>query len=180
MHSYQRHQPKIELSASNHAVWRANQCVTIDKKPGCVRVTSHQARSTPGIAATLYLKQCQKYTIRVEGRAASRKAKPFVWVMDSLTKDRLLPNYTRLPHQDGMAVEASFRTPASANAHVKIEVGVLLTGPPCRGDAFVLKRIWLTECGASAAPSHGMAGAAAAAAPSHGMAGRHSLSLIHI
>jgi hypothetical protein len=63
-----------------------------------------------------------------------------VWVQDTLTKRRLIPNYTLLSGEPNVITETSFKTPCSANKYVEIGVGVLITSPKC-GDQFSLDKM---------------------------------------
>jgi hypothetical protein len=117
-----------------------------------------QSRSTPGVITTVYLKQNTSYSVTVLGMAQTG-TKAFVWIQDPLTKARLLPNYTLLPCSPNVASETQFKTPASANAHVAIGVGVLITGPKC-GDQFVLDKITIAPCASAASSSSSSSGGA--------------------
>lgn len=134
----------------NRNIWYINQCAKAQYYDDCVVVTSEQARSTPGLKASLQLKANQRFHLRTYGQSI-RQACAFVWVYLLSSKRRLVPNYTMLPADDSgeSCVDIEFSTPTSQKSHLQVFIGVLFTGPPKCGDQFKLNKMELTymqEC----------------------------------
>lgn len=132
-------------NSSTRKIWYKNQCASAQYYNDCVVVTSEQARSTPGLKATLHLKANQRFHLRTHGQTF-RQACAFVWVYLLSSKRRLIPNYTMLPADDSgeTCVDIEFCTPKSQKTHVQVFIGVLFTGPPKTGDQFQLRKMELT------------------------------------
>lgn len=144
---------QICVLLANHAnrnIWYKNQCASVRYSDDCVVVTSEQARSTPGLKASLQLKANQRFHLRTHGQSF-RQACAFVWVYVLSNRKRLVPNYTMLPADDSgeSCVDIEFTTPPSQKSHLQVFIGVLFTGPPKCGDQFRLSKMELTymdEC----------------------------------
>ena len=134
----------------NRNIWYINQCAKAQYYDDCVVVTSEQARSTPGLKASLQLKANQRFHLRTYGQSI-RQACAFVWVYLLSNQRRLVPNYTMLPADDSgeSCIDIEFSTPTSQKSHLQVFIGVLFTGPPKCGDQFKLSKMELTymqEC----------------------------------
>lgn len=130
----------IPATPANRKQWRSNQCATVGcGKSNQLQVTSRQNRSTPGIYTEVMLKQNTCYCVSVCGQALGN-AKPFVFVYNPSTKQRLIPNYTFLPSQCTGCVDVQFTTPPCAGEHLCIWLGVLFTST-CNGQQFCLQSI---------------------------------------
>ena len=153
-------------NSGNRKIWYKNQCVTTQFYDDCTVVTSEQARSTPGIKASLHLKANQRFHLRTYGKSF-RQACAFVWVYLLSSKKRLIPNYTMLPSDDSgeTCVDIEFCTPKSRKSHLQVFIGVLFTGPPKCGDQFQLQKMELTYMQDCVFPTEGGGGGSKATCP---------------